>query len=118
MLFLQIITRSEADVMEKTEDENDRRSDYVFAVPGHALTFDGSSEICDCHPGTRTVGRLLNYAYRLSPGCNVHPEFFQFKAQNNVFRALLFVANREIDVQEELRFDYGDERSLAMFGSA
>ena len=114
---MQPITRQEANEMSNTEDPNDRRSDYVFSVPGHAgLCFDGSEESCPCHPGIRTVGRLLNFAPKQTKGCNVNPEYFEFPLGRKVFRTLLFVALREIEVHEELRFDYGDKNSMEMFG--
>ncbi len=84
-------------------EESDRRSDYVFFGP-YGLCIDGSTERCPCHPQTRILGRLLNFARKESVECNVVPRYFSHDKSQQI----LFVARRDIQPLEELRFDYGD----------
>jgi hypothetical protein len=104
--------------MQQSNDSDDRRSDYTFCVPSHGLFYDASKEFCPCHPGTITMGRLLNFAPSNSKFNNIKPEFFEFAiGDGEVFKTLLFIATRDIDVFEELRFDYGDKNCVALFGA-
>ena len=116
--FFKEISREEAESMQKTEDDNDRRSDYMFCVPHKGLFYDRSSENCLCHPGTQTFGRLLYFAKKNNKECNISPEYFQYSADGLGFKSILFVASRQIEPLEELRFDYGDDNCLSMFGTA
>ena len=108
----------EANKMTNNVDDADRRSDYTFAVPSNGLYFDGSKETCSCHPGMRTIGRLLNYATISIAACNVKPEFFQIYKDRRVFKSIIFVATRDILPLEEIRFDYGDDECVSMFGDS
>ncbi len=87
-----------------SEDDSDRRSDYIFFGP-RGFCLDGSAECCPCHPQTRTLGRLMNYVEKSTPECYVVPGYFAY----NKARKILFVASRDIQPLEELRFDYGDK---------
>ena len=94
--------------------KSDRRSDYLFDIPG-GLSLDSSNESCQCHPNTRILGRLLNFAPKGSHACNVRAEYFEYKGINGLFKTVLFVAVRDINALEELLFEYGDPNCIDMF---
>jgi hypothetical protein len=108
------ISRIEMETIMDASDDDDRRSDYIFCGP-NSLFWDGSAESCHCHPQNRLIGRLINFAPKSSPECNAKPQFFQFMAYNKLFNTILLVAARDIDMLEEIRFDYGDNTCLEMF---
>ncbi len=91
------------EIMNST-DENDRRSDYVFFGP-YGYCADASAEHCVCHPQTRTLGRLFNFAAKGTTQCNVYPRYFVAEKQEKI----IFVAARDISLLKELRFDCGDK---------
>lgn len=95
---------------------NDDRSRYLFCSPG-GLFWDGSSESCICHPQSRLLGRLANFAdAKNTMVCNVKPQLFEFKPlKSPVFRTILLVATRDIEPFEEIRFDYGDNTCVELF---
>lgn len=98
-----------------TDDHDDRRSDYVFFGP-EGLCLDGSKERCGCHPDMRTLGRLINWAENEQHECNLVPRYFSMgHGRCEKYRGILFVALRDINSLEELRFDYGDRQCKAMF---
>ncbi len=107
------ITKVEAQAIRNTNDSNDRRSDYMFEFPNHQLFYDGSTEMCECHPHTRTMGRLINYAAKGEKSCNVTARYFN---QKNV-QTIIFVASRDIPVFEELMYDYSDSTCAEIFGN-
>lgn len=111
------ITPNEGREMLMTLDANDRRSDYVFFGPW-GLCVDGSAERCPCHPNVRTMGRLLNWANKGTPECNIRARYFASERRNEqALEAILFVASRNISPLEELRFDYGDKDCKDIFGN-
>ena len=107
----QRISREEATAIEA--DPTDARFNYLFCGP-NGLFWDGSPEFCTCHPQSRLLGRLANFARKGSDECNMKPHLFEFQAET-VFYTIILVATREIEIEEELRFDYGDKACLALF---
>jgi hypothetical protein len=100
-----------AEIMASGEDNwADRRMNYLFCCP-RGLFMDASAERCECHPNTRTLGRLLNFADGCDD-CNVVPRFFSCGLN---FTGIIFVAARDIAVLQELRYNYGDEVCLEIF---
>jgi hypothetical protein len=98
---------------------SDRRSDYLFAGPG-GFYLDGSAESCACHPKTRILGRLVNFAARMTDECNVKPVIFNLRIGRDkvmVKRFIILVAVRDISPLEELLYDYGDPNCVEMFGA-
>ena len=106
----QQISKNEADKIRA-----DDRSNYLFCGNGN-LFWDGSPESCACHPQSRLLGRLANFAVKNTTECNAKPQLFQFKeAGNKIFHTLILVAIHEIKVGEEIRYDYGDEKCIELF---
>ena len=101
---------------EKEEIAASERSNYLFCAP-NGLFWDGSAEVCVCHPQSRILGRLVNFAASGTWNCNAKPQLFEFKPQKpaSVFHAVILVAARDIAVSEEIRFDYGDKNCLELF---
>lgn len=111
------ITREEAESI--IDNEDDERSNFLFCAPGGRF-WDGSSESCVCHPQSRLLGRLTNFAQKNSKECNATPQLFQYHvakkpANDTIFNAIILVATRDIAVEEEVRFDYGDKGCLELF---
>lgn len=105
------ISSDEATAIE--DDPEDARFSYLFCGP-NGLFWDGSAEFCECHPQSRLLGRLANFAQKGSKECNMIPQLFQFKT-DKLFQTIILVATREILIEEELRFDYGDNACLELF---
>lgn len=108
------ISRKERDEIVQNQNDNDRRSDYIF-IGIQGLIIDGSDEICDCHPHVRLLGRLVNHAEMKAPACNIVPRFFRHEDSKKTHTFILFVASRDIEPLEELRYDYNDENCADMF---
>ena len=106
------ISKDEAAIIE--QDPEDYRYNYLFCGPS-GLFWDGSPESCVCHPQSRLLGRLANFAQKNTIECNAMAQLFQFKSCTQVFNAIILVATRDIAVQEEVRFDYGDKNCLELF---
>lgn len=106
------ISEDEFNMISETEEENDRRSDYLFCLPEHNIYLDASAENCECHPCTRLIGRLINWAKFSSDRCNLVQRFFKCDGKTEV----LLVAKRQISCLEELFYDYGDPACAEMFG--
>lgn len=115
-----IIVDYHARVISKEEKNGileDNRSNYLFCGPS-GLYWDGSSESCICHPQSRLLGRLANFAKKDTLECNVKPQLFEYKLTSKstrVFHTIIIVAIRDIAPMEELRYDYGDRVCLELF---
>ena len=96
------------------DDHDDDRNNYLFSGP-NGLFWDGSAETCICHPQSRLLGRLANFAAKNSIECNAKPQFVELGSKKHLFHAIILVASRDIAVLEEIRFDYGDKACLELF---
>ena len=106
----KLISRGEANEIEDTS--------YLFCAPKYDLFWDGSAEFCECHPQSRLLGRLANFAAKNTPECNATPQLFSINSRSRKqkpFYAIVLVASRQIEPLEEIRFDYGDRACLALF---
>jgi hypothetical protein len=61
----RLITKEEKDEIAATE-----RSSYLFCGP-NGLFWDGSAEACVCHPQSRLLGRLVNFAATGTGYCRI-----------------------------------------------
>ncbi len=110
------ITKEIADSYSRESDETVRKSDYLMHVRCDGGFFlDGHNESCTCHPGMRTVGRLINWAESGTIDCNIKFIFYKFSDLNR--RGVLFVATRDLIALEELKYDYGDRTCKDIFSS-
>ena len=103
------VSRAETNEIEDTS--------YLFCA-SNGLFWDGSAEFCECHPQSRLLGRLANFAAKNTPECNATPQLFSINSRSRKqkpFYAIVLVASRQIEPLEEIRFDYGDRACLALF---
>ena len=85
---------------------------YLFFVRGRLgtkLCVDSQNFPCECHPGKDAFGRRMNHSGKAS---NVKPVVFQLNFPDGAKDAVLFLAQRNIAVNEELRWDYGVRREV------
>lgn len=113
------VKKSVANEMEATDDDQDRRSDYLFDLPELKITIDSSAEFCSCHPRLRTMGRLINWARSGTAEANAKATVYELKKLNKMVghipRGLLFVASKDISPGDEIRCDYGNKRCEDLF---
>uniref|UniRef100_A0A3B4WIY4 SET domain-containing protein n=1 Tax=Seriola lalandi dorsalis TaxID=1841481 RepID=A0A3B4WIY4_SERLL len=67
---------------------------------GQPMCIDAHSATCECHPERQTVGRFINHSRAKA---NLRPRFYSVEEKE----VILFLATRNIEVKEELLFDYG-----------
>ena len=90
---------------------NEKETGYCFFFKnskGLSMCIDAHSETCHCHPGMQTVGRLINHSKR---DTNIKPMHFAVEMDGEEKDVIHFVANRTLNVNEEILFDYGVSRN-------
>ena len=90
-----------------------RRENTQYILDCGDIVFDATLETCECHPGRRTFGRLLNYRPDNHPQCNARMKRMAINGKDYI----LFIAKRDIDTLEEICFDYKDPKCKAEFCS-
>ncbi|XP_056440967.1 uncharacterized protein LOC130378059 [Gadus chalcogrammus] len=83
---------------------------YLFFIRGRLgtkLCVDSQNFPCECHPGKDTFGRRMNHSGKAA---NVKPVVFQLNFPDGAKDTVLFLAKRDIEVNEELLWDYGVRR--------
>ena len=102
-----------------SESEGKKRMDatrpgaacYLFFFRGRLgtkLCVDSQDFPCECHPGKDTFGRRLNHSGKAP---NVKPVVFRLNFADGPKDTVLFLAQRNIAVDQELRWDYGVRRT-------
>ncbi|CAB1346391.1 unnamed protein product, partial [Coregonus sp. 'balchen'] len=76
-------------------------------VSGKTCCIDAKTVPCPCHPEKDTIGRRINHSRKRS---NIKGQLQQLEEDGKVWNVILFIAQRDIPVQEELLFDYGVSR--------
>lgn len=87
---------------------------YLFFIKGRLgtkLCIDSQTFPCECHPGKDTFGRRMNHSAK---NFNVKPVVFQLSFPDGPQDTVLFLATRDIGVDEELRWDYGVRHHLGV----
>lgn len=96
-----------------TEREGNRRMQqlhdeacyiFFFAGRGEKVCIDSQNSPCQCHPHQDTFGRRMNHSRR-SP--NVKPHIFKLPLPEGTRWHPVFLALKDIQVNEELVWDYG-----------
>nr|XP_046192103.1 uncharacterized protein LOC124020853 isoform X3 [Oncorhynchus gorbuscha] len=89
--------------------ENDEMGFLYFYKDSSGKTYciDAKTVPCPCHPEMDTVGRRINHSRKRS---NIKSQLQQLEEDGNVWNIILFIALRDIQVQQELLFDYGVSR--------
>lgn len=71
------------------------------------ICIDANTVPCPCHPEMDTVGCMINHSRKRS---NIKGQLQQLEVDGKVWNVILFIALRDIQVQQELLFDYGVSR--------
>ncbi|KAG9265466.1 hypothetical protein AMEX_G21869 [Astyanax mexicanus] len=96
-----------------TQEEGNRRMEqlfdeacyvFFFAGCGEKVCIDAQHSPCQCHPHQDTFGRRMNHSRR-SP--NVKPHVFKLPLPEGTRWHPIFLALKDIQVNEELLWDYG-----------
>ncbi|XP_041715403.2 N-lysine methyltransferase KMT5A-like [Coregonus clupeaformis] len=89
-------------------DEDEMGYLYFYKdVSGKTCCIDAKTVPCPCHPEMDTIGRRINHSRKRR---NIKGQLQQFEEDGEVWNVILFIAKRDIPVQEELLFDYGVSR--------
>ncbi|XP_041730366.2 N-lysine methyltransferase KMT5A-like [Coregonus clupeaformis] len=89
-------------------DEDEMGYLYFYRdVSGKTCCIDAKTVPCPCHPEKDTIGRRINHSRKRS---NIKGQLQQLEEDGKVWNVILFIAQRDIPVQEELLFDYGVSR--------
>ena len=101
---------SESEGKKKMDEMQAGGTCYLFFVRGRLgtkLCIDSQNFPCECHLGKDTFGRRLDHSGKAS---NVMPVVFRLNFADGPKDTVLFLAQRDIAVNEELRWDYGVRR--------
>lgn len=110
------------------EDPDNRDSSYIIEITkGQRRLLDASIDPCVIHHGRRCLGRLINHANEKDRGtsnrdCNLRlndiPLNFLSATENPTNkRVVALVATRDIQIGEQLFFDYGDRDAREAFAN-
>ncbi|KAL0153860.1 hypothetical protein M9458_050842, partial [Cirrhinus mrigala] len=80
---------------------------FFFKAGQKDMCLDAQTFPCDCHPNTDTVGRRINHS---SKRPNVKPLHCVLKMHGEDRDVILFRAIQDINVDTQLKFDYGVNR--------
>ena len=93
-----------------TSEANQRHHQKYTAADGCFVFWAASRGRSFCFDATvddGRIGRLINHSHR-SPNCKAVIIWVRRSQEEEETPALIFVANRRIQVGEEVTFDYGD----------
>ncbi len=74
---------------------------------GESLCIDAQQFPCSCHQDKECFGRRINHSRKCF---NVHPQRFTMALPSGPAETILFLATRDIKVNEEILYDYGVTR--------
>ncbi|ROJ64734.1 N-lysine methyltransferase KMT5A-A [Anabarilius grahami] len=80
---------------------------FFFHAAGRDLCVDAETFPCECHPTENTIGRRINHS---SKRANLRPVHCLMNFPEGQRDVILFQAKRDINLCEELLFDYGVKR--------
>ncbi|XP_047433526.1 uncharacterized protein LOC125003566 [Mugil cephalus] len=95
----RVITKAEGKRMMQSMDNE---MGYLFFF--QELCVDAQTFPCECHPHTETVGRLMKHSKKRF---NAKPRRCKLKLPQGETDTILLLASKDIEVGEEIRFDYG-----------
>lgn len=98
------ITALEGQQIRGVKGERGFRFHYISSN-GEPLCIDASS--CDCHPEKE----LFAHCFRHSSKCvNIRPRLYRYDNNGEEKEVILFIAIKDIKRDEELTFDYGNNK--------
>ncbi|XP_071210909.1 uncharacterized protein [Salvelinus alpinus] len=95
------------ELLEATENDEMGFLYFYKESSGKTYCIDAKTVPCPCHPEMDTIGRRINHSRKRS---NIKGQLQQLEEDGNVWKIILFIALRDIQVQQELLFDYGVSR--------
>lgn len=81
---------------------------FFYKNKGNEFCIDAHQRHCDCHPDFLTFGRHINHS---SKRYNLKPRLYTVTTDESEMDVILFLASRDIKVNEELLFNYGVKKS-------
>ncbi|MEQ2176415.1 hypothetical protein GOODEAATRI_027730, partial [Goodea atripinnis] len=99
----RIITAAEGQEIQDTIEDN---KCYLFFVKD--LCIDAKTFPCECHPDKETLGRKINHSKK---NANVKPVHSKMQFPDGTKDIILFKAIKDICIDEEIKFDYGDPQT-------
>ena len=99
-----MITAKEGHHIHKNTSEEE--TGYMFFYTnqkGQPMCIDAHSAFCECHPEKQTVGRFIKHS---KAKANLRPRFYAVDTDGEEKEVILFLATRNIEVNEELMFHY------------
>ncbi|XP_034551746.1 uncharacterized protein LOC117821512 [Notolabrus celidotus] len=104
----RVITAKEGeDIDMNTSEEGTGYMFFYRNTKGQPMCIDAHSALCECHPERETVGRFINHS---KAAANLRPRLYTVVTDGEEKDVILFLATRDIEVNEELLFDYGADR--------
>ncbi|KAM9492395.1 uncharacterized protein ACWYII_004282 isoform 2-T2 [Salvelinus alpinus] len=95
------------ELLEATDNDEMGFLYFYKESSGKTYCIDAKTVPCPCHPEMDTIGRRINHSRKRS---NIKGQLQQLEEDGNVWNIILFIALRDIQVQQELLFDYGVSR--------
>ncbi|XP_042264220.1 N-lysine methyltransferase KMT5A-like [Thunnus maccoyii] len=100
----RVITAKEGHHIQKNISEEE--TVYMFFYrnqKGQPMCIDAHSALCECHPKKQTVGKFINYS---KAAANLRPKSYNVTIDGEENEGIIFLATRNIEVNEELLFNY------------
>ncbi|XP_050973473.1 N-lysine methyltransferase KMT5A [Labeo rohita] len=99
----QLISRNEGLEIQQNNEAQAGHLFFFTSKNGQVMCLDAHEERCECHPNKTTFGRQIKHSAKRT---NLSPRL-HFVEDEPV---ILFMATRDIQTGEEIRYDYGDNR--------
>ncbi|XP_038583408.1 uncharacterized protein LOC119909307 isoform X2 [Micropterus salmoides] len=105
----RVITEQEGKDIQGSPSEEETRNMFFYTDnKGQPMCIDAHSSSCECHPEQQTVGRLINHSKRKD---NLRPRLYTVDIDGEEKDVILFLAKKNIQVNGELLFNYGAQKS-------
>ncbi|XP_065151081.2 uncharacterized protein [Paramisgurnus dabryanus] len=104
----RVVTAKEGQQIHRNTSEDE--TGYMFFYENSKdqnMCIDAHLAFCECHQDKETFGRLINHSRKRA---NLWPRVYTVESDGEERDVILFIASRNIDVSEELLFDYGVQK--------
>ncbi|KTG06652.1 hypothetical protein cypCar_00042688 [Cyprinus carpio] len=99
----RLISRDEGLEIQQSNQTQAGHLFFFTSKNGQDMCLDAHEERCECHPNKTTFGRQMKHSVTRA---NLSPRLHFVEDEP----LILFMATRDIQTGEELRYDYGDNR--------
>uniref|UniRef100_A0A8C1D4R9 SET domain-containing protein n=1 Tax=Cyprinus carpio carpio TaxID=630221 RepID=A0A8C1D4R9_CYPCA len=104
----RLISRDEGLEIQQSNQTQAGHLFFFTSKNGQDMCLDAHEERCECHPNKTTFGRQMKHSVTRA---NLSPRLHFVEDEP----LILFMATRDIQTGEELRYDYGDNRRSYAF---